>query len=252
MAGSLYDHPDLYDLIIEQLAPPEQIPFYAAQVRDQGGDVLELACGTGRIALALARQGVNVTGLDLSPAMVAKAQAKVAAEGLRARFAVADMRRFSVERRFETIAIVDRSLQHLQSVEDFDECLASVRRHLASNGRVVFDLYNPDVRILARDPTVRYFVDRFTDAAGQVTTLEETTDYDPATQVSRITWCFSRASEPDFLVVPLHLRNIFPVELPRILADGGLRIESLYGDFSGAPFRGDSDHQICVCRAARE
>jgi hypothetical protein len=58
--------------------------------------------------------------------------------------------------------------------------------------------------------------------------------------------------EPGFLVVPFHLRNIFPAELPRILRDGGLRIESLYGDFSGAPFRGDSDHQICVCRAADE
>jgi hypothetical protein len=59
----------------------------------------------------------------------------------------------------------------------------------------------------------------------------------------------ARPGEPDFLVVPLHLRNIFPEELPRILGDGGLRIELRFGDFNGAPFRGDSEHQVCVCRA---
>jgi SAM-dependent methyltransferase len=252
MGGSLYDHPELYDALIERLAPPEQIPFYLSQARAQGGEVLELACGAGRATLALARHGIAITGLDLSPAMVAKAQAKAAAEGLRANFAVADMRRFSIDRKFPTIAIVDRSLQHLHSDEDFGDCLASVRRHLAPGGRFIFDLYNPDVRILARDPRVRYVVEQFSDETGQQITLEETTDYDAASQVSRITWYFSRAGEAGFLVVPLHLRNIFPAELPRILRDGGLRIESLYGDFSGAPFRGDSDHQICVCRAADE
>ena len=65
-----------------------------------------------------------------------------------------------------------------------------------------------------------------------------------------MTWYFSSADEPDFLVAPLHLRSIFPQELPLLLAAGGLRLESRHGDFAGGPFTGASRHQVCVCRAA--
>ena len=73
MAASIYDRPDLYDLVAG--ADPDMERFYVELARERGGRVLELASGTGRFTLPLARAGLMVTGGDLSPSMLASARA---------------------------------------------------------------------------------------------------------------------------------------------------------------------------------
>jgi hypothetical protein len=80
-------------------------------------------------------------------------------------------------------------------------------------------------------------------------TVEETFDYDAASQVNRITWLISRGNEP-VRHMPLHLRNVFPQELPLLLRESGLRLEERFGDFSHAPFESGSPRQVCICHAA--
>ncbi len=81
-APSLYDVADLYDAIV----PPGPCEaFYRQEARARGGPVLELACGTGRLTLPLARDGHDVVGLDASEAMLAGARRKAAQAGARAR-----------------------------------------------------------------------------------------------------------------------------------------------------------------------
>jgi 2-polyprenyl-3-methyl-5-hydroxy-6-metoxy-1,4-benzoquinol methylase len=67
------DWADIYDAVYADLT--HDVDFYAAMARESGGPILELGCGTGRISLAIAREGVAVTGVDISPRMIAVAQA---------------------------------------------------------------------------------------------------------------------------------------------------------------------------------
>ena len=78
--------------------------------------------------------------------------------------------------------------------------------------------------------------------------LEATMDYDAATQVNRGAWRLSAPGKPDFLTVPLHLRSIFPQELPMLLAANGFQLEARNGDFRHEPFTSESPRQVCICR----
>ena len=247
MSASLYSDPFLYDLLF---SPVHHGPFYAAAARREGGPVLELACGTGQLLVPVARTGLPAAGLDLSPEMLEAARARVEEEGVAVDLEVGDMRDFHLDRRFSLVFVARNSLLHLTSVEDLLACFASVRRHLLPGGAFVFDVFNPSVQILARPPGERFPLMAVQHPQRGQVRVEATSDYDAASQVNRATWYFSSPSDPDFRVVPLHLRSIFPQELPLLLAAGGLRLEARYGDFGGAAFGSESRHQVCVCRAA--
>jgi hypothetical protein len=73
--------------------------------------------------------------------------------------------------------------------------------------------------------------------------------YDAPAQVTRGTWHFSTTSEPDFVVAPLEIRSIFPQELPLLVSLGGLRLVDRFGDWSGRPFAGDVQLQLCICES---
>lgn len=245
---SLYSDPQLYDRVF---SAGSYASFYADEAQRRGGPVLELACGTGQLLTPIAQTGLRAVGLDLSAAMLAAAQGRARSASTAAAFVEGDMRTFDLGERFALIFIARNSLLHLCSVEDFLACFACVRRHLRPNGVFIFDIFNPSVAILARPPGKRFPVMRIEHPERGEVTIEATSDYDAAAQINRATWYFSARDQPDFLTVPLHLRSIFPQELPLLLHAGGLRLEARYGDFSRSPFESDSVRQLCVCRSAQ-
>src|SRR5262245_22003682 len=104
---------------------PGEIDFYralVAEVKSGNGSVLEIACGTGRVALRLIQEGVRIVGLDLSPHMLAVAQQKSA--GLQnIRWVQADMRSFALDEVFEMALIPGHAFQNLLTSEDQVACL---------------------------------------------------------------------------------------------------------------------------------
>src|SRR5690348_15305449 len=99
---SLYDDPILYDRVVR---PGPCEAFYRHLARQTGGPILELACGTGRLTLPLARNGHEVVGLDASRTMLRTTQAKADAEDLGITVAQGDMRAFDLGRRFPLVVI---------------------------------------------------------------------------------------------------------------------------------------------------
>jgi len=252
MERSLYDDAALYDRIVSP--PAGSLDFFLDVVRAQAGPVLELACGTGRLAIPIAQAVAGdasrpVSGLDLSPAMLDRARRKAADVGASVELVEGDMRRFSLRPQFGTIFVAFNSLLHLTTNDALAECFACVREHLVPGGAFAFDVFNPNVRFLARSPDERTTQTRIADAELGEIHVETTMNYDAATQVNRAAWHLSAPGRPDFLTVPLHLRCLFPQELPLLLAMNGLRLESRYGDFGGEPFTSESPRQVCVCRA---
>jgi SAM-dependent methyltransferase len=193
-----------------------------------------------------------VTGLDLAPAMLGAARRKASDAGVVAELVTGDMRRFALGRRFGLIFIAFNSLLHLRTNETLSECLACVCEHLAPDGVFAFDIFNPSITMLVRAPEERSTVTHLPDPELGDIHVEATIDYDAATQVNHGAWHFSAPGRPDFLTVPLHLRCIFPQELPVLLATNGFRLEVRYGDFGHEPFASDSPRQVCVCRRSHE
>jgi ubiquinone/menaquinone biosynthesis C-methylase UbiE len=138
-----------YDTFHHREAPPiaGDAAFYAQLARGIGGPVLEVACGTGRIALALAERGFGVTGVDISDGMLAIAQRKRAALPAAARdrltLVAQDMCVLNLGRRFGCVVVAFRSFQHLLTVDLQHAALAAIRRHLAPNGRLALHLFDP-------------------------------------------------------------------------------------------------------------
>jgi SAM-dependent methyltransferase len=248
MSGSPYDRPDLYDLIAP--ADPAMERFYVGEALTGGRRVLELACGSGRFTIPMALAGATVTGGDLSPAMLDRARMASRERGATVDFVELDMRNFDLGQRFDTIIVAANSILHLHTADDFAGFFRCVRQHLGPHGRLVFDAFVPSVRMLSRDPSERHLVERAERQSGGTVTLEETTRYDPITQVSHIGWYWSTPTEPDFWHATLKMRQIFPEELPVLLASGGLRLVERYGDFERNPLTAERWRQVCVCELA--
>ncbi len=131
-----YDDGVLYDY--EYRRRRADVRFYrrlAGEILGGPGEILDLACGTGRVAIPLVRDGHRVVGLDRTNAMLARARARASRIGRAARGRLllvrADMRNFAFERRFPLAIMVFNCLEHLYSAADITACLRCVHRHLA-------------------------------------------------------------------------------------------------------------------------
>lgn len=251
MIESLYSNSRLYDLMYPELSGVNsKVDFYLDLAKATQRPVLELACGTGKLLLPIAAQGIECEGVDLSSDMLAEARAKFEAEELSTPLHVGDMASFTLSRRFGLIFIASNSLLHLHSADDIVQCFQSVREHLNQGGRFVFDIFNPSMQMLAGADGTRREMLRFNDPEQGEILVDVEERYDAAAQVTCGVWYFSTQSESDFLTVSIELRSIFPQELPLLIEAGGLRLLERYGDFSGSSFTNKSPHQVCVCEAA--
>jgi SAM-dependent methyltransferase len=134
------------------------VEFWLSQARVSGGPVLELGCGTGKLSIPLAEAGFSVTGLDNSPALIEFAASK----NDDVRWVEGDMRDFDLEERFALIMLPSNNLGHLHTLEDFESCVNSVKRHLLPNGVFVIDVFVPNLNLLHRyaegEYTLHWFV----------------------------------------------------------------------------------------------
>ena len=245
--ASLYDHAEVYDLLF---APDvEVIEFYAEQARRAGGPVLELGCGTGGVLIPIARHGVEATGLDVAPDMLARAAAAARVVGASVRLVEGDMCNFDLQQRFALIFVASNSLSHLADLTSLRRFFRAARRHLAPGARLVFDVSHPDVRALALPGDDRRKHEPVTHSQWGELGVEEQTSYDAATQLTRSLWHLRSVRARRALTFALQLRNFFPCELELLVEANGYALAQRFGDFNGAAFTADSRHQICVCQS---
>ena len=237
------------------------VAFYVEEARQAGSPVLDLACGTGRVLIPAAHAGVTMVGLDSSSAMLSVARKKVARlhEATRQRIELieGDMRSFSLDRRFNLIAIPFRSFLHLMTPADQRRALGRIRDHLAEDGRLVFNIFDPRLDMIAshlgqpdaslekeseftHPETGRQIVEwvrRRFDAANQTIEEERVLEELESGQVVSRTHA------------PITLRWIYRYEMEHLLALSGFAVEGLYGGFDRGPFRHGGE-QVWVARKA--
>lgn len=236
---------EFYDYVVPY-RERQDVGFFVELARQTGGPVLEIGCGTGRVLIPTARAGIEMTGLDASPAMLAVCGRKLAleSEDVRSRVTVVegDMRRFHFRREFRLVTIPFRAFQHLVTVEDQLACLDSIRRHLASGGRLALDVFNPSLPMLLDERALEELNREppFTMPDGrQVLRRHHIVSRDLFNQTEEIELIY-RVSYPDGhderFVHHFTFRYFFRFEVEHLLARTGFEVEQFYADFDKSPF----------------
>jgi len=149
-----YDDPAYYAKTYKDRR--HDIDYYVRLARESKGPVLEYGVGNGRIALHVARAGIELYGVDLSRPMLDdfEARLKLEPKQVRARVSLAqgDMREYALGRRVPLVYAPFNCFLHLYTRPDVESFLARVRAHLAPGGRFVFDFSVPHGEDLSRDP----------------------------------------------------------------------------------------------------
>jgi SAM-dependent methyltransferase len=124
------------------------VPFYVDLARKSGGPVLEIACGTGRVLLPIAREGIEIEGVDNSESMLRILRRNLAREARAVRERVTvhegDMRDFRLEKKFQLVIIPFRPLQHMYTVQDQVAALTTAAFHVEEGGSLAFDVFFPN------------------------------------------------------------------------------------------------------------
>ena len=227
----------------------EDPSFWVRQANRFGEPILELACGTGRITIALAQAGFEVSGIDIADGMLDEARRKADQAGVAIAWRKADMRDFSLDQQFSLIILPANTLCHLLSIADFEACMASVRRHLAPDGRFVVDVFVPRNELLVNRPGERFPFSEYDDPDGRGRiVVTHSYHYETDTQIKRITTYHSIPGEEVEIEGELDMRMYFPQELDALLRYNGLQIEAKYGSYDETGFASEFDKQLIVCR----
>ena len=223
------------------------IPFYLDQSRKYDDPILELACGTGRLTIPIAKEGYNITGLDVSEGMLEKAKENAREKKLAIKWIRDDVRTFNINEKYKLIIFPFNSIAHLHDLESIDSCFKVVKKHLKNDGRFILDMFNPDFKRLIRNPKKRFPVYKYPDPDSKATVvITESNTYDAAKQINYITWLY-KIGKKEFSY-ELNMRIFFPQELDALLTYNGFIIENKYGGFDCSKFNSKSEKQILVCK----
>jgi SAM-dependent methyltransferase len=229
----------LYDRIARIYDPwsvsvTEDVELYVEEALTSGGPVVELAVGTGRIAVPTAKAGISVIGVDQSARMLELAGAYAEREGVAGlvELRLGDVREPPVGERVPLVTIPFRSLLHMSDDEDRARALAAAARILEPDGRLVFDVFAPSEEDIAE--TDGLWLER---EPG----IFERADWDPRNR----TLALSVRGNSEAATMELHWLS--PAEWYALIEGSGLEVEALYGWFDRRPFAGGED-QIWVCR----
>ena len=238
--------------------PWPDIDWFRTLASGAGGPVLELGCGSGRVAAALAADGHTVVGLDRSPAMLSRARERAGAAGVAAEFITGDLRSFAIGRRFALVVVPFNTFLMI-APEDRAACLARIREHLEPDGQLAIDIFQPDPELIAgldggavdegtrKDPRTGARVSFFTSSRATVDGTMTTLRIDVV--------------GPDGIVRrqerQLTLHFLYRREAALLLEGAGFELVAIHGDQDGTPADERSPRLLILARrrerrAARE
>lgn len=202
-----------------------------------GGSALELAIGTGRIAIPLAAKGIAVDGIDFSEPMLARLRSKPGAE--RIGVTVGDFAEVGVEGSYRLIYLVFSTLFNLLSQEQQLTCFRNAARHLTEDGVFVVEAFTPGY--LHRLPEGQYV--HAEDVQGGQVTLD-VGRHDPVSQT--LSESHVVLTPHGVRLYPIVTRYAWPSELDLMARFAGLRLRERWGSWRRAEFTADSRLHVSV------
>ena len=255
---------ELYAQLYDTAVPdwPGEIDFYrqmAQSIKAASGRMLEIACGTGRVARQLAKSGADVTGFDLSPELLGVAQEKSA--GVQnIHWAIGDMRSFDLGQTFGLAIIPGHSFQFMLTPDDQVSCLECIKRHLSPDGVLIVHLDHQDVNWLGSLPrqatgtSLEWRELKHPSTGCTIRTANEWA-FEPSTQTATVTTVWEEVGPGGAVAQhwqrdPMSLHCVFRFEMEHLLKRTGYTVEAVYGDFYKATLSDESDQMIWVAKKA--
>lgn len=210
--------------------------WFAGLARRTGGPILELGCGTGRITVPIAQDGLQVVGLDRSAAMLERAERRARRADVEVRWVEGDMRACSFDETFALIFIGFNSFLMLKP-DDRWACLARVREHLAPRGRFAIDVFQPDPELIVGkdgavvdewervDPETNRPVRKFSSSRANVDGVTQRIWYDETAEDGTVRRLTASGT----------LHYLYRRETELLFSEAGFQIETLHGDYDGNP-----------------
>jgi SAM-dependent methyltransferase len=231
--ADVYDtiYPDLDDGCVEFLTE-----------RAKGGRALELGVGTGRVAIPLSTNGIEVHGIDASKAMLARLDEKPGAERITTHHG--SFEAFNLGMTFNLIYVVFNTFYALLSQQAQISCFQHVARHLDKAGVFVLELFVPSPGRIASDPFVRV-----TDMTDQSVRLDLSI-HDPFTQ--QISSQLITLSQDGVRLYPVKLRYVWPSELDLMARVAGMQLRERFGSWNRDEFNAESGKHISVYQLGDE
>lgn len=231
----------------------DDIDAIAMLAEEYGDPILELGSGTGRVLLPLAAAGHTITGVDISPALTTLAEEKLRRNGLesRVRLVTDDLRTFELpQKSFAFAFCTSNTLMHLADANEQLAALRNAARHLRPGGRLLIDLFNPDLpRLFAVDGLME-LADRWYDEETGVQVLKwSVRSLELAEQIQETLFIYEEVfhdGRTQRTNCPFALRFLWRNEAELMLQAAGFTVEEVWGDFDGAPYGSDSVHLILI------
>jgi SAM-dependent methyltransferase len=233
------------------------LPLYLELATAQGGAVLELGCGSGRVLVPLARAGHRVVGVDASPHMLALARDKLARANLgpgeRVRLVEGDMRAFDLGETFDLAIIATKSFNYLIQRADQARALAAVAAHLQPGGLLALDLLNPRPDWLGAAPgSLHQDLVEYAPALGATVARTEAVVRTDLVEQVRVTRSAYDIVAADGTVrkrlVEWAYRFIYRFEAEHLLERAGFRVEAALGGYGREPLAADSPTMLFLAR----
>ena len=223
--------------------PQADVDFFLDMALQSGGPVLDLGCGTGRVAWPLGDAGLEVVGLDRSEPMLHRAEAKRSAhpDAGAVRFALANMEKFQIPETCGLALSAFRAFQALLTPEAQRSCLECVRGALRPGGRLVLTLFDPLLDRCTPDagPGSISRGARRTPTGHPVEVRVVARSNDPVRQILEEIWCFSERDADGHVLREeeerLQMRWTYRYEMRYLLELSGFEVEGEFSDFQRSP-----------------
>lgn len=227
-------HADNYDTLHDPGTTDVSVDFLSELCGD--GKVLELAIGTGRVAVPLAERGVNIHGFDASDKMLAKLKEKSGGKNISV--SVADMADFDMGETFDFSFLIFNTIFNLTSQAAQLKCFVNVARHLNPGGKFLVEALVPDLSEFKDGQRFRL------KKMSADSVVFEVAAYDGVTQ--RIDHQRIHFSDEGSRLVPLPMRYVWPPEMDLMARLAGLELETRWGGWDKCAFDAKSPMHISL------
>ena len=208
------------------------VDFLAALAGD--GGALELAIGTGRVALPLAERGVRVAGIELSPDMLAQLRVKPGADAIEV--ALGDMTTTRVDRSFRLVYLVFNTINNVTTQDAQVACFANAAAHLEPGGCFVIEVGVPDLQRLPPGQTAVPF-----------TVRDDRLGFDTYDVVTQEMWSHHHWRDGDaWQALAMPFRYVWPSELDLMARLAGMRLRERWAGWRRELFAADSRSHVSV------
>ncbi len=246
------EYPDFfakfYDIIYDKIRTSVDINYYLNKILDCKGSVLEVGVGTGRIFREALNKGADIYGIDVSRSMIDILRSNLPEEHQNRVF-VKDARDFNLGVKFDLIVMPFRTFSHFIDTDDQLKVLNNIHHHLNPDGRLIFDVFNPDLSLMKEG------LENFTDFEGEYESgkllkriVSMKTDFAHQIINSKFVFEWVEDNKINKSLWDSQLRYFFRYELENLIRLSNLRLINIYGDFEEGSITDLSKDFLVVCR----